>query len=52
MVDDLDERLAGLEERGIEVGEVETINERTRKVEIVDPEGNRIGFGEAVSSKG
>lgn len=52
MVDDLDERLAGLEEPGIEVGEVETINERTRKVEIVDPEGNRIGFGEAVSSKG
>ena len=47
MVDDLDERLAAIRERGIEVGEVEQINERTRKAEIVDPEGNRIGFGQA-----
>jgi predicted enzyme related to lactoylglutathione lyase len=47
MVDDLDERLAAIRERGIEVGEVEEINERTRKAEIVDSEGNRIGFGQA-----
>jgi catechol 2,3-dioxygenase-like lactoylglutathione lyase family enzyme len=47
MVDDLDERVAGLRERGIEVGEIQAINERTRKVEVVDPEGNRIAFGQA-----
>jgi predicted enzyme related to lactoylglutathione lyase len=47
MVDDLDERLAGIGERGIEVGEVEEITEGVRKVEIADPEGNRIGFGQA-----
>ncbi len=47
MVDDLDVRLAGIRKRGIEVGEIVQINERTRKAEIVDPEGNRIGFGQA-----
>ena len=47
MVDDLDDRLAGIRERGIQVGEIVEINERTRKAEIVDPEGNRIGFGQA-----
>jgi predicted enzyme related to lactoylglutathione lyase len=46
MVDDLDARLDAIRERGIEVGEVEEINEKTRKAEIVDPEGNRIGFGQ------
>ena len=47
MVDDLDERLTAIVRRGIEVGEVETHGGTTRKVEIVDPEGNRIGFGQA-----
>ena len=47
MVDDLDERMAGMEARGIEVGEIETINERTRKVGILDPAGNLISFGQA-----
>jgi len=47
MVDDLDARLTAIRERGIEVGEVEEINEKTRKAEIVDPDGNRIGFGQA-----
>jgi predicted enzyme related to lactoylglutathione lyase len=46
MVDDLDARLDAIRERGIDVGEVEEINEKTRKAEIVDPEGNRIGFGQ------
>jgi predicted enzyme related to lactoylglutathione lyase len=52
MVDDLDERLDGMRRRGIAVGEVETIAPGVRKTEISDPEGNRIGFGEAVSSAG
>jgi predicted enzyme related to lactoylglutathione lyase len=47
MVDDLDERVAALEDRGIDVGEVKEITENVRKVEIADPEGNRIGFGQA-----
>jgi predicted enzyme related to lactoylglutathione lyase len=47
MVDDLDERLAAIERRGIEGGEFRQINEKTRKVEFVDPEGNRISFGQA-----
>ncbi len=47
MVDDLDERLAGMRERGIDIGEIAGINEQTRKAEIADPEGNRIGFGQA-----
>jgi catechol 2,3-dioxygenase-like lactoylglutathione lyase family enzyme len=52
MVDDLDDRLDGMRGRGIAVGEVETIGPGVRKTEIIDPEGNRIGFGEAVSSAG
>jgi predicted enzyme related to lactoylglutathione lyase len=47
MVDDLDERLAAIAERGIEVGPVEQLGKTTRKVEVVDPEGNRVGFGQA-----
>jgi catechol 2,3-dioxygenase-like lactoylglutathione lyase family enzyme len=47
MVDDLDERLAALEQRGIEIEEDEQVNERTRKVTFVDPEGNRVAFGQA-----
>jgi catechol 2,3-dioxygenase-like lactoylglutathione lyase family enzyme len=47
MVDDLDERVASIEQRGIESGEFQQINEKTRKVEFVDPEGNRIAFGQA-----
>jgi catechol 2,3-dioxygenase-like lactoylglutathione lyase family enzyme len=52
LVDDLDARLAELSGRGIEIGQVERLNERTRKVEVADPDGNRIGLGEVVSSGG
>jgi predicted enzyme related to lactoylglutathione lyase len=52
MVDDLDARIAGFAERGIEVDEIETISERTRKAVISDPDGNEIGFGEVASSAG
>jgi catechol 2,3-dioxygenase-like lactoylglutathione lyase family enzyme len=47
MVDDLDERVASIDRRGIKSGEVQQINEKVRKVEFVDPEGNRISFGQA-----
>jgi hypothetical protein len=50
LVDDLDARIEGLRERGIEVGEVERLNESTRKLEVADPDGNRIGLGEVRSA--
>lgn len=49
MVDDLDARIGDLNSRGIETGQVEQLNERTRKLEVDDPEGNRIGLGEVSS---
>jgi hypothetical protein len=49
MVDDLDRHLAELTERGIAVGAIETQPGRYRKAEIVDPEGNKISFGQALS---
>jgi catechol 2,3-dioxygenase-like lactoylglutathione lyase family enzyme len=52
LVDDLDERIAELGERGIETGEVERLDETTRKLDIEDPDGNRVTLGEAVSSAG
>jgi catechol 2,3-dioxygenase-like lactoylglutathione lyase family enzyme len=51
LVDDLDARIGELKGRGIQVGEVEHLNESTRKLEVADPDGNRIGLGE-VSSVG
>jgi hypothetical protein len=35
----------------MKTGEIQQINERTRKLEVTDPDGNRIGLGE-VSSAG
>jgi catechol 2,3-dioxygenase-like lactoylglutathione lyase family enzyme len=46
LVDDLGERLAGLAERDIESGELETYANGVRHVVITDPEGNTIAFGE------
>jgi hypothetical protein len=50
LVDDLDSRIAALNERGIETGQVERLNERTRKLELTDPDGNQIGLGEVSSA--
>ena len=52
LVDDLDARIGQLNERGIEVGEVERLSETTRKLVVIDPDGNRITLGEAVSARG
>ena len=49
IVDDLDSRIARLNELGIKTGEVQWINEGTRKLEVTDPDGNRIGLGEVSS---
>ena len=52
LVDDLDARIVGLNGRGIETGPVERLNERTRKLEVTDPDGNQIGLGEVVNPEG
>jgi len=44
-VDDLDERVSGISDRGIEPAEQETYANGVRKVTYRDPDGNEIGFG-------
>ena len=44
-VDDLDERIAGIADRGIEPAGRETYANGVRKVIFHDPDGNEIGFG-------
>jgi predicted enzyme related to lactoylglutathione lyase len=46
LLDDLDDQLARLGERGIAVGEIETYSNGVRKVVVTDPEGNTVAFGE------
>ena len=46
-VDDLDERVAGIAERGIEPAQRETYDNGVRKVTYRDPDGNETGFGGA-----
>jgi catechol 2,3-dioxygenase-like lactoylglutathione lyase family enzyme len=47
MVDDLDERLAAIGDRGLEPEEIQEISEKVRKAVFTDPEGNQIGIGQA-----
>jgi catechol 2,3-dioxygenase-like lactoylglutathione lyase family enzyme len=46
LVDDLAALVAGLGERGIDAGEMETFAEVMRRVRILDPDGNRLTFAE------
>lgn len=46
LVDDLDVFLAGLTERGIAGGPVETIGDAARRTIITDPDGNRLKVGQ------
>ncbi|OLF15101.1 VOC family protein [Actinophytocola xanthii] len=46
MVDDLDSRVAGVAERGVEPENRETYGNGVRKITYVDPEGNEIAFGQ------
>ncbi len=45
IVDDFDQRLAAIAERGIEPTETETYANGVRKAIFRDPDGNEIGFG-------
>lgn len=44
-VDDLDERVEGATDRGIEPAERETYDNGVRKVTYRDPDGNELGLG-------
>jgi hypothetical protein len=44
-VDDLDERVRGIADRGIEPAQRETYGNGVRKVTYRDPDGNEFGFG-------
>ena len=44
-VDDLDARVAGMAERGVEPAQRETYDNGVRKVTYHDPDGNEIGVG-------
>jgi hypothetical protein len=46
-VEDFDERIGAITERGIEPASEETYDNGVRKTTYVDPDGNRIGFGGA-----
>ncbi|MEN9938542.1 MAG: hypothetical protein RLZZ387_5121 [Chloroflexota bacterium] len=50
MVDSLDSKIAELRERGLAVGEIETQPGRFRRAAVIDPEGNKITFAQALSS--
>jgi catechol 2,3-dioxygenase-like lactoylglutathione lyase family enzyme len=45
IVDNLEERIAGITQRGLEPAVDETYENGVRKVTYRDPEGNEIGFG-------
>jgi catechol 2,3-dioxygenase-like lactoylglutathione lyase family enzyme len=49
LVDDLDAFLAGLADRGIAAGPVETIGGDVRHATIADPDGNRLKVGQPPS---
>ena len=46
MVDDLDDEVAKVAARGIEMEPIYSIPDKARKAEIDDPEGNRISLGQ------
>jgi predicted enzyme related to lactoylglutathione lyase len=50
LVDDLDERIEALAQRGLEVGEVETIADGVRTVVLEDPDGNAIKLAQPPAS--
>jgi hypothetical protein len=46
LVEDLEDQVAPLAERGLPIGPIDGIPGSVRKVVISDPEGNRITFGQ------
>jgi len=50
LVDDLEDHVAKLGERGLETSAIETVPGLYRKAVITDPEGNMISLGEDLST--
>jgi catechol 2,3-dioxygenase-like lactoylglutathione lyase family enzyme len=50
LVDDLEDQVAALADRGLAPGAIDTVREGVRKAVIIDPEGNMITFGEVLST--
>jgi predicted enzyme related to lactoylglutathione lyase len=46
LVDDFDAFLAGLAERGITTGPVDTVGDAVRRTVVTDPDGNRLQVGQ------
>ena len=46
LVDNLDDQIAELAERGVPAGPIDVIPGAARRVAISDPEGNRVTFGQ------
>lgn len=46
LVEDLQDFLAGLSQRGIAAGPVETIGQAVRRTTVNDPDGNRLNIGQ------
>ncbi len=49
LVDDIDAFVAELSGRDIETGEIDTIPGAVKRVRIIDPDGNKIQFGQPLS---
>ena len=45
-IDDIDAAVAALAERGIAAGDVTVVGNGVRSVPVIDPDGNRIAFGQ------
>lgn len=50
LVDDLEDHVAELRERGLATSAIETVPGLYRKAVMTDPEGNRISFGQDLST--
>ena len=51
LIEDLDALRAGFAARGVEAGPVEEITPTTFKVDVVDPDGNRLQFAQVPSDE-
>jgi catechol 2,3-dioxygenase-like lactoylglutathione lyase family enzyme len=49
LVDDLDAQIAQLAGRGVPIGQIEVIPDAARSVEITDPDGNKVKYGQPLA---
>ena len=51
LVDDLEDQVAALTDRGLAPGAIDTVPGVVRKAVMIDPEGNMITFGENLTAQ-